>query len=427
MTWFDASEGDLIAIDGVVRKYTNGSWTIPASVTTAERDAIAGATVGTRIFNSTTTRYEELTETGWAAAGVTGSQLSDHIADTANPHSVTKSQVGLANVDDTADAAKPVSTATQTALDLKAPLASPTFTGNVIVPLPASDDDSLKAAPTSWVVDKIAAATGLTLGTGVATFLATPSSANLAAAVTDETGTGALVLANSPTLVTPALGTPSALVLTNATGLPAGGINISAQYAILGRKSSGAGVAEECTLAEIGALAQGKHTIWIPATAMVSRTTNGPASGTVEMSTNKNMFKTLNFDASTAEYAQFAIRMPKSWNEGTVTFAPVWSHASTSTNFGVVFSLAGVAVSNDDAGDVAFGTVQSSTDTGGTTNDIYEGPESSAITIAGSPAANDYVMFQVARVPSDGSDTMAIDARLHGVVLFYTIDTSTDA
>lgn len=58
------------------------------------------------------------------------------------------------------------------------------------------------------------------LGTGVATFLATPSSANLASAVSDETGTGALVFANSPTLVTPALGTPSSGVATNLTGLP---------------------------------------------------------------------------------------------------------------------------------------------------------------------------------------------------------------
>jgi hypothetical protein len=63
--------------------------------------------------------------------------------------------------------------------------------------------------------------TGITsLGTGVATFLGTPSSANLAAAVTDETGSGSLVFATSPTLVTPALGTPSSGTLTNATGLP---------------------------------------------------------------------------------------------------------------------------------------------------------------------------------------------------------------
>ena len=58
------------------------------------------------------------------------------------------------------------------------------------------------------------------LGTGVATFLTTPTSANLAAAVTDETGSGSLVFSTSPTLVTPALGTPSSGILTNATGLP---------------------------------------------------------------------------------------------------------------------------------------------------------------------------------------------------------------
>jgi hypothetical protein len=63
--------------------------------------------------------------------------------------------------------------------------------------------------------------TGITsLGAGVATFLGTPSSANLAAALTDETGSGANVFATSPTLVTPNLGTPTTLVLTSATGLP---------------------------------------------------------------------------------------------------------------------------------------------------------------------------------------------------------------
>ena len=49
---------------------------------------------------------------------------------------------------------------------------------------------------------------GITPGANVGTFLAVPSSANLAAAVSDETGSGALVFATSPTLVTPALGTP---------------------------------------------------------------------------------------------------------------------------------------------------------------------------------------------------------------------------
>jgi hypothetical protein len=56
-------------------------------------------------------------------------------------------------------------------------------------------------------------------GESVQTFLNTPSSANLRAAVTDETGTGALVFATSPVLTTPNLGVPSAVTLTNATGL----------------------------------------------------------------------------------------------------------------------------------------------------------------------------------------------------------------
>ena len=47
--------------------------------------------------------------------------LISHLANTNNPHSVTKSQVGLGNVDDTSDADKPISTATKTALDGKAP------------------------------------------------------------------------------------------------------------------------------------------------------------------------------------------------------------------------------------------------------------------------------------------------------------------
>jgi hypothetical protein len=69
-------------------------------------------------------------------------------------------------------------------------------------------------------------ATGISgLGSGVATFLATPSSANLAAAVSDETGTGALVFANSPTFVTPALGTPASGVVTNLTGTASININ----------------------------------------------------------------------------------------------------------------------------------------------------------------------------------------------------------
>lgn len=58
-------------------------------------------------------------------------------------------------------------------------------------------------------------------GAGIDIFLATPTSANLAAAITNETGSGSLVFATSPTLVTPILGTPTSGTLTNCTGYSA--------------------------------------------------------------------------------------------------------------------------------------------------------------------------------------------------------------
>ncbi len=59
------------------------------------------------------------------------------------------------------------------------------------------------------------------LASGVSAFLATPSSSNLAAAMTDETGTGALVFANAPTLIAPVLGTPASGNASNLTSLTA--------------------------------------------------------------------------------------------------------------------------------------------------------------------------------------------------------------
>jgi hypothetical protein len=70
----------------------------------------------------------------------------------------------------------------------------------------------LTAAGSTTITPAVGSITGL--GTGVATFLATPSSANLRTALSDETGTGAAYFQGGD------LGTPSAGVLTNATGLP---------------------------------------------------------------------------------------------------------------------------------------------------------------------------------------------------------------
>ncbi len=195
------------------------------------------------------------------------------------------------------------------------------------------------------------------------------------------------------------------------------GVNLEIGVDVLAPSGSGASLT--------GILKQGLTTIYVPASAMISRTTNGAAAGSAESSTNKVMSKSLDFDTTTQEFAQFSVRFPKNWDEGTVTFEPIWTAASGSG--GVVWALQGVALSNDDALDTAYGTEQTSTDTLITANDVHVGPASSAITIAGTPAAGDWVSFQIKRNVSNGSDTLGVDARLLGVALFFTTNAADDA
>lgn len=168
---------------------------------------------------------------------------------------------------------------------------------------------------------------------------------------------------------------------------------------------------------------------FIPAASFAPRTTGGCATlATLETTTNRVNLPHLAFDATTQEFAQVQIpRMPKSWNEGTITAIPQWTHPSTTTNFGVVWGVSAVALSDGDAGDTAFGTAQTATDTGGTTSTIYHGPATSAITIGNSPAEGDTVVIQVSRNPADASDTMAVDAFFLGLLIRVTSNAANDA
>jgi len=115
-----------------------------------------------------------LTAAANSAIAITASQVTD----------LTKSSVGLGNVDNTSDANKPVSTAGQTALDLKANLASPTFTGTVTLP---DNTVALGTKTTGDYVQSLVAGTGVTL-TNNSGETATPT-----IAIGQAVGTGASV------------------------------------------------------------------------------------------------------------------------------------------------------------------------------------------------------------------------------------------
>ena len=167
----------------------------------------------------------------------------------------------------------------------------------------------------------------------------------------------------------------------------------------------------------------GKQSIWIPAAAMYPSSTNGcSALKQVEIAENEPELKVLDFADGADSYAQFSIAMPSYWNESTVTFRSFWT--VTGTNTGTVqFALEGLAKTSDDAiGGTDFSAPGEHTALAhsGTSNDIMVSAESEAITIQGSPAANDLVYFRVTRDVS--GDTQTGDVRLIGIKLFYTVD-----
>lgn len=171
---------------------------------------------------------------------------------------------------------------------------------------------------------------------------------------------------------------------------------------------------------------RGRHAIWIPAAAFTAATTNGAAPVAAETTTNKDVLNTLDFDAATAESAQFTLGLPDSYDGSVVRARVFWTHPATTTNFGVVWRLSGAARGDNEALDTAFGTAVTVADTGGTTNNLYVSAETPDITIGGSPVARDLAHFKLERVPTDGSDTMAVDAKVLGIMLYFNVNAAVD-
>lgn len=168
-----------------------------------------------------------------------------------------------------------------------------------------------------------------------------------------------------------------------------------------------------------------KQNVWIRPADMITRTTNGAGQSTTETTTNKIMVHTFDFDAAVNEYVQFSIRMRKGWNEGTISAFFTWSVTSGTGN--VVWGIQAVALSDNDIIDAAFGTAVTVTDGVTAVGDVMQTAETSACTIAGSPAEGDWVVFQIYRDAVNASDTLTTDARLHGVTLIYSTASLNDA
>ena len=219
------------------------------------------------------------------------------------------------------------------------------------------------------------------------------------------------------------------LILSTNEGSASGTIEITdAANGDITISPNGTGVAKAVDAADAtGAIKiAGKETMWVPASAMYGATTNGADAQQVETTATRPDMKVLDFDASTAEYAQFSVAFPKSWNAGTVTYQVYWTPGSTNTG-DCIFGLQGVSCGDSDTIDVAYGTGVEVTDAGiGTVEDQQITSESGAVTISNA-GDGEQTYFQLYRDAADGSDTFSADARVLGLRLFFTTDLANDA
>jgi hypothetical protein len=171
----------------------------------------------------------------------------------------------------------------------------------------------------------------------------------------------------------------------------------------------------------------GKETMWIPASAMYAATTNPAEAAQVETTALRPDMKVFDFAAAADDFVQFSVAFPKSWNEGTITYQTFWTPSTTNTG-DCIWGLQGVSVGDGDTIDVAFGTAVTVTDAGiGTVEDQQVTAESSAVTIAGSPAVDQQTYFNFFRDANAGGDTFTGVARLLGIKIFFTTDAANDA
>lgn len=173
-------------------------------------------------------------------------------------------------------------------------------------------------------------------------------------------------------------------------------------------------------------LLQGEHALFIPAEFITPQMTNPCANiATLETANNLVNYTYRAFEASSVEYGQIGLFLPKSWNGGTIQYRVAWSHPETTTSFGVVWSLCGVSVGDGEALDSAFGSAVQVSDTGGATDTLYVTDWSDPVTIAGAGSSEEQIL-KIGRLVNDEDDTLAVGARLHRIEILLTIDKGTD-
>lgn len=163
--------------------------------------------------------------------------------------------------------------------------------------------------------------------------------------------------------------------------------------------------------------------IWIDAASMTPRVTNGAGGATEEYATNDIMMDYFLFDYATEEGVQFKINLPDEWDLGNIKAKFYWDVVTGGTvGHTLSWGIKAGALSNDNAIDAALGSEVTVSDTILAVGDLHVTAATAAVTVGGSPALEDMIVFQVVRKVSGTSVT---DVKLLGVSIQYKELTTT--
>jgi hypothetical protein len=151
---------------------------------------------------------------------------------------------------------------------------------------------------------------------------------------------------------------------------------------------------------------------------------DGPV--TVETSTNKNNYTVVDFDNAADEHVFWEVPLPGNWDGGTVTFHVHWTTTNTGTE-GIAFALKAYSYGDGEALDAAWGTAVVVTDDNQSAAGLeLRTAESGDLTIGGTPAGGERVLFDGFRDVSDANDDMTEDMRVSHVCVTYKTGTYSD-
>lgn len=171
---------------------------------------------------------------------------------------------------------------------------------------------------------------------------------------------------------------------------------------------------------------QGLHSVWIPARALHPGNFNGAGfKQVIGGSATSPTIPLLTFSPSVQQYAEFSIFWPKSWNVSNLSVQFVWSHETAASNFGVVWGIRSEYAANNSKYNDNFSSPVSVNDTGGVAYNLYVSNE---VSLPATGATADSIgYYQVLRAAGNGSDTLAVPALLHGLIIKYTVNAGDDS